>query len=69
MKVMTLRLDDKRAAALELDARAESRSVTDAVRTAIDEHIEARRQDKAFMERLRKLHEEERALFERLAGQ
>lgn len=67
MKTMTLRLDDERAAALELMARAEDKTVTDAVRTAIDEHIEARRKDKAFMERLKARHERERELYERLA--
>ena len=67
MKTMTLRLDDERAAALELMARAEDKSVTDTVRTAIDEHIEARRKDKAFMRRLKARHERERELYERLA--
>ena len=67
MKTMTLRLDDERAAALELLARAEDKTLTDAVRAAIDEHIETRRKDKAFMERLRQRHERERELFERLA--
>jgi predicted transcriptional regulator len=67
MKTMTLRLDDDRAAALELMARAEDKSVTDTVRTAIDEHIEARRKDKAFMDRLKARHERERELYERLA--
>jgi predicted transcriptional regulator len=67
MKTMTLRLDDERAAALELMARAEEKTVTDTVRTAIDEHIEARRKDKAFMDRLTARHERERELYERLA--
>ena len=67
MKSMTLRLDDERAATLELMARAENMSVTDTVRAAIDEPIEARRKDKAFMERLKARHERERELFERLA--
>jgi predicted transcriptional regulator len=67
MKTMTLRLDDERAATLELIARAEDKTVTDAVRTAIDEHIDARRKDKAFMDRLKQRHERERELFERLA--
>jgi predicted transcriptional regulator len=67
MKSMTLRLDDERAATLELMARAENKSVTDTVRAAIDEHIESRRKDKAFMERLKARHERERELFERLA--
>ena len=67
MKTMTLRLDDERAATLEMMARAENRTVTDAVRAAIDEHIEARRKDKAFMDRLKARHERERELYERLA--
>ena len=66
MKTMTLRLDDERGHA-RLMARAENKSVTDTVRAAIDEHIEARRKDKAFMERLKARHERERELFERLA--
>ena len=67
-KTMTLRLDDERAATLELVARADDQTVTDAVRAAIDEHIERRRADKDFMERLRKRHEAERELYERLSG-
>ena len=67
MKNMTLRLDNERAAKLELIARAENKTVTDAVRDAIDDHIETRRKDKAFMDRLKKRHERERELFERLA--
>jgi hypothetical protein len=66
-KTMTLRLDDERAATLELVARADDQTLTDAVRTAIDEHIEQRRRDKDFIERLRKRHEEDAALYERLA--
>lgn len=38
-----------------------------AVRDAIDKHIDERRKDTAFMERLRRRHEQERELFERLA--
>jgi hypothetical protein len=66
-KTMTLRLDDERAALLELVARADDKSLTEAVRDAIDRHIEDRRKDEQFMERLRKRHETERALYERLA--
>ena len=66
-KTMTLRLDDERAAMLELVARADEKSLTDAVRDAIDLHIEERRKDTAFKERLRKRHEAERTLYERLA--
>ena len=66
-KNMTLRLDDERAAMLEMVARADDESVTDAVRAAIDAHIEARRRDTDFMDRLRRRHEQERELYERLA--
>jgi hypothetical protein len=66
-KTMTLRLDDERAATLELIARADDQTVTEAVRTAIDAHIEERRRDKHFRERLRRRHEEEHALYERLS--
>lgn len=48
-------------------ARADDQTVTEAVRTAIDAHIEERRRDTDFKERLRRRHEEERALYERLA--
>jgi hypothetical protein len=64
---MTLRLEDEQAATLELIARADDQSVTEAVRAAIDAHIEERRRDKDFRERLRRRHEEESALYERLA--
>jgi hypothetical protein len=67
-KAMTLRLDDERAATLELVARADDQTMTEAVRTAIDAHIEKRRSDKDFKERLRRRHEEERSLYERLSS-
>jgi predicted DNA-binding protein len=66
-KTMTLRLDDERAAMLELVARAEDKTLTDAVRSAIDAHIDERRRDQAFMKRLKDRHERESALYERLA--
>lgn len=66
-KTLTLRLADDQAAMLELVARAEDQTVTEAVRTAIDSHIEARRKDEAFMQRLRERHEREKALYDRLA--
>jgi hypothetical protein len=64
---MTLRLTDEQAAMLDLVARADDQTVTEAVRAAIDAHIEQRRRDKDFKERLRRRHEEERALYERLS--
>ncbi len=66
-KSMTLRLDDERAAMLELVARAEDKTVTEAVRTAIDAHIEERRKDTAFKKRLAERHELEKELYDRLA--
>lgn len=66
-KTLTLRLADEQAAMLELVARAEDQSLTEAVRAAIDAHIEERRKDAAFMKRLRERHERERELYERLA--
>lgn len=67
-KNMTLRLDDERAAMLELVARGDEQSVTEAIRTAIDEHIAERRKDKDFMKRLEDRHQREKALFERLGS-
>jgi len=67
-KTMTLRLTDEQAATLELVARADGQTLTEAVRVAIDAHITERRNDKDFKERLLRRHEEERALYERLAG-
>jgi predicted DNA-binding protein len=66
-RTMTLRLTDEQAATLDLVARADGQTVTEAVRTAIDAHIEERRRDEDFKERLRRRHEEERALYRRLA--
>lgn len=66
-KTMSLRLDDEQAAMLELVARADEQSMTEAVRHAIDEHIAARRDDQEFMERLAKRRREEAELYERLA--
>lgn len=66
-RTMTLRLTDEQAATLDLVARADGQTVTEAVRTAIDAHIEERRRDEDFKDRLRRRHEEERALYERLS--
>ena len=67
-KAMTLRLEADRAAELEAVARADGISVSDAVREAITEHIERRRKDKAFQNRLRRMLEEDREILERLAS-
>jgi hypothetical protein len=67
-KSMTLRLSPEQADELELVARAEGISVSDAVRVAIAEHIERKRKDKAFRERLRAVMERDREILDRLAG-
>lgn len=66
-KAMTLRLPTDKAAELEAVARAESKSVTDTVRDAIDLLIVERRKDKAFRARVREMIEEDRAILDRLA--
>jgi hypothetical protein len=66
-KNMTLRLSAVQADELEAVARAEGMSVSDAVREAITEHIDRKRKDKAFRERLRAVMERDREILERLA--
>lgn len=66
-KAMTLRLPADKAKELETVANIDRVSVTDAVRVAIDAHIDARRKDSAFQERLRESLEEHRDILERLA--
>lgn len=66
-KTMTLRLDDELAADLEAMARVDGVPVSEAVRVAIDERIRARREDKQFQSRLRRLMAENQRALERLA--
>lgn len=66
-KAMTLRLSADKAAELEAVARVDNVPVAEAVRAAIDERIERRRQDKDFQERLRTIVEQDRAILDRLA--
>lgn len=66
-KTMSLRLDSEKAAEIEAIARTEGVSISDAVRDAIDSHIEMRKNDKDFQSKLKQLIEEERGVFERLA--
>jgi hypothetical protein len=66
-KTMTLRLTDEQAADLEAMARVDGMPVSEAVRAAINERIQARRKDKEFQARLRRLLEENREALERLA--
>lgn len=48
----TMRLPEEKAAELEAVAQADEMHVSEAVREAIDRHIEARRKDKDFQARL-----------------
>jgi len=65
-KSMTLRLGADQAEELEAVARAEGITVSEAVREAIAEHIDRKRKDKAFRERLRAVMERDREILERL---
>ena len=66
-KTMTLRLTDELAADLEAMARVDDIPVSEAIRVAIDERIKARREDKQFQGRLRRLMAENQRALERLA--
>ena len=66
-KSFTLRLPAPLADELATVAEVDSVPVQQAVRDAIAEHIEARRKDQAFQERLRASAERHREILERLA--
>lgn len=66
-KALTLRLPIDQAEALEAIAGIDEISVNEEIRLAIAAHIEARRQDPAFRERLRASIERNREILERLA--
>jgi hypothetical protein len=66
-KTMSLRLDRDLATELEAVARIDGQSIADTVRTAVEHHIEARRKDEEFRERLRRNAEEQRDILDRLA--
>jgi Ribbon-helix-helix protein, copG family len=66
-KIMTLRLDEAQAATLEMVARADGQSLTETVRAAIDAHVEQRRADKDFQDRLSDIIREDQEILERLA--
>jgi hypothetical protein len=67
MKSMTLRLPAEQAAELERVAEVDRVPVSEAVRDAITRHIELRRQDEAFRERLERMLRENQEILERLA--
>jgi hypothetical protein len=65
-KVTTIRQDAEQAAELEAVARVEGVPVAEVIRTAIADHLEARRNDPAFRDRLRRRIEEDRVILEKL---
>ena len=66
-KDMTLRLMLAQARALEAVARVDEIPVSEAVRRAIDAHIEARKADDAFRQRVAKIIDEDREILHQLA--
>ncbi len=67
-KTMTLRIPAEQAEALELIAEVDRVSVSAAVRDAIESHIESRRGDLGFQERLAASIERHKRILDRLAG-
>jgi len=66
-KNMTLRLPTEVNEQLEAVAEADGMPIAEAVRVAIAAHIDHRRQDPAFQDRLRTSLERHRVLLEKLA--
>ena len=66
-KTMTLRLADEQAIDLEAMARVDGVPVSEAIRVAIDERLKARRSDREFQARLRRLMAENQRALERLS--
>jgi predicted transcriptional regulator len=67
MKTMSLRLEDDQARAINALAMAEETSVSEVIRTAIDERIAKRRADKDFQARLRRAVERNREALDLLS--
>ena len=66
-KAMTLRLPSEQADALELVAGVDGVSMSEAVRDAIESHIENRRADEGFQQRLAASMERHKRILDRLA--
>lgn len=67
-KATTIRLPEDLAEQLEVIARVDEMPVSEAIRTAIAAHINARRADPQFQQRLRDRLEADRRILQRLAG-
>lgn len=66
-KAMTIRFEDGQAEELEAVAKVDGMPVSEAIREAIDQHIENRRKDKEFQARLRASLDRNREILEKLA--
>ena len=66
--MLAVRLPADQAAELEKVAELDRVPVSEAVRDAITKHIESRRLDDGFRERLAQLVKENQEILERLAG-
>ena len=64
---MTIRLEDRQAEELEAVAKVDGMPISEAIREAIDKHIENRRKDEAFQARLRTSLNRNREILEKLA--
>lgn len=67
-KAMTLRLAAEQAEALEFVAEIDGVSVSEAIRDAIESHIQSRRTDDGFQERLAASMDRHKRILDRLAG-
>jgi predicted DNA-binding protein len=66
-KVLSLRLSEEMAAEIAAVARTDGMPVTEAIREAIANHIDARRASEDFRQRLRKRLEEDQKVLKSLA--
>ena len=66
-KAMTVRLPAEQAAALEMVADVDGVSMSEAVRDAIESHIDNRRADSDFQERLAESMRRHQRILDRLA--
>lgn len=66
-KAMTIRFEDRQAEELEAVAKVDGMPISEAIREAIDKHIESRRKDEAFQARLRASLDRNREILEKLA--
>lgn len=65
-KVTTVRFPTEQAHALDTVSRVDDTPVSEIIRTAVEAHIERRRQDPEFMARLHARIEQDRRLLDKL---